>query len=95
MDCGICRILELRFNGEKVPPNVPKVLAVNGKRIRSRGEQGDNYLTVVYPTPDPNIDIDISRLQPGEVNILYIRMEYRLLPLSMAEDLAGAVRKWV
>lgn len=65
MDCGICNIMELRFNGEPVPLNTPKLLTVNGKQIKSRTEDGSAYLTVIFPTQDPNISIDISRLQPG------------------------------
>ena len=95
MDCGICNIMELRFNGEPVPLNTPKLLTVNGKQIKSRTEDGSAYLTVIFPTQDPNISIDISRLQPGETNILYIRLEYRQIPLRMAEDVAQAIKKWV
>ncbi len=95
MDCGICNIMELRFNGEPVPLNTPKLLMVNGKQIKSRTEDGSAYLTVIFPTQDPNISIDISRLQPGEINILYIRLEYRQIPLRMAEDVAQAIKKWV
>lgn len=95
MDCGICNIMELRFNGEPVPLNTPKLLTVNGKQIKSRAEDGSAYLTVIFPTQDPNISIDISRLQPGEINILYIRLEYRQIPLRMAEDVAQAIKKWV
>ncbi len=95
MDCGICNIMELRFNGKPVPLNTPKLLTVNGKQIKSRTEDGSAYLTVIFPTQDPNISIDISRLQPGEINILYIRLEYRQIPLRMAEDVAQAIKKWV
>lgn len=95
MDCGICNIMELRFNGERVPLNTPKLLTINGKQIRSKAEDGSMYLTVVFPTKDPNISIDIDRLQPGEENILYIRLEYKRIPLQMAEDLAGAIKKWL
>ncbi len=95
MDCGICNIMELRFNGERVPLNTPKVLTVNGKQIKSKAEDGSVYLTVIFPTSDPNISIDISRLQPGEVNILYIRLEYRQIPRQMAEDVSQAIKKWI
>ncbi|MDE6517211.1 MAG: methyltransferase domain-containing protein [Acetatifactor sp.] len=95
MDCGICNIMELRFNGEQVPLNTSKVLTVNGKLIKSKAEDGSVYLTVIFPTSDPNISIDISRLQPGEVNILYIKLEYRQIPRQMAEDVSQAIKKWI
>lgn len=94
MDCGICNIMELRFNGEKVLLNMPKLLTVNGKQIRSKTEDGSEYLTVVFPTEDPNISIDIDRLQPGEENILYIRLQYQRISPQMAREVAGAIRKW-
>ncbi len=95
MDCGICNIRELRFNGEQVPLNMPKVLTVNGKQIRSRTEDGEVYLTVIFPTTDPNISIDISRLQPGEINVLYIRLEFRQVPPDMLENVIQAMKKWI
>jgi len=94
MDCGICNIMELRFNGERVSFDTPRVLMVNGKQIKSRAEDGSARLTVIYPTDDPNISIDISRLQPKETNILYIRLEYRQVPLQMAEDVSRAIKRW-
>ena len=94
MSSGICNIMELRFNGEQVPLNMPRVLAVNGRQFKSRTEEDGMQITVVFPTQDPNINIDISRLHPGEVNDLYIRLEYQPLPLLMAENVAGAIRKW-
>lgn len=94
MDCGICNIMELRFNGERVPLNMPKLLTLNGRVIRSKTEDGGIYLTVVFPTGDPNISIDIDRLHPGAENILYIRLEYMRIPPQMARDVAGAVKKW-
>lgn len=94
MDCGICNIMELRFNGERVALNTPKLLTVNGSMVRSKTEEGSTYLTVLFPTADPNISIDIDRLHPGEENILYIRLEYTRIPGQMAQDLAGAIKKW-
>lgn len=94
MDCGICNILELRFNGEQVPLNTPKLLSCNGRTVRCKAEDGNTYLTVLFPTEDPNISIDIDRLHPGEENILYIRLEYTRIPARMARDLAGAMKKW-
>lgn len=95
MDCGICKIMDLRFNGEPVPFDKSKVLTVNGKRIRSRSEDGEAYLTVVFPTTDPNINIDISRLRPREVNILHIRLEFLQVPPDMLEDVTRAMKKWI
>ena len=94
MDCGICNILELRFNGEQVPLNTSKLLSCNGRTVRCKAEDGSTYLTVLFPTEDPNISIDIDRLHPGEENILYIRLEYTRIPARMARDLAGAMKKW-
>ncbi len=93
MDSGICNILEMRFNGEPVALNTSRLVVVNGKLIKSRETDGSIHLTAVFPTTDPNINIDIARLQPKAENTLYLRMEMVRLPMQMAEDMARAVRK--
>lgn len=95
MSSGICNIMELRFNGEQVPLNMRRVLAVNGRKFKSWTEEGGMHIMIIFPTQDPNINIDISRLHPREVNDLYIRLEYQLIPLPMAENVARSIRKWI
>lgn len=93
MDCGVCSIMELRLNGEEVPLNTSKLIEVNGKLIKTREEDGSIHLTAVFPTADPNIYIDVARLQLQEENKLYVRMETWRMSKQMAEDLARAVKR--
>lgn len=91
MDCGICRIAELRFNGEIVPLNTAR-LVVNGRLISYREKDGSMHLTAVFPTTDPNINIDIARLKPRAENTLSMRLEMVRMPLQMVKDVERAIR---
>ncbi len=93
-DSGICNILELRLNKKQVLLNTPRLVTVNGKLIKSKGEDGNTRLVAFFPTVDPNIQIDMSRLETKEVNTLFLRMEMVRMPLQMVEDIAGAIKKW-
>lgn len=93
MDCGICNIMEIRFNGETVPLNTSKLIVVNGRLIRSREKDGHTHLTAVFPTMDPNINIDIARLKPGAENTLSMRLEMIRMPLQIVEDVERALKR--
>ncbi len=87
-DSCMCKIRELTFNGERVPVETRGILHVNGRIIK-----GKDGVSLVFPTKDPNINIHISKLQPKAENILYMKLDVVCLPLEMAEDMAGAVKK--
>lgn len=93
MDCGICNIMEIRFNGETVPLNTSKLIVVNGRLIRSREKDGHTHLTAVFPTMDPNINIDTARLKPGAENTLSMRLEMIRMPLRIVEDVERALKR--
>ncbi len=94
-DSCMVKILEMTFNGERVPLEKKKVLLVNG-RICKPAETGDVYQpSIVFPTTDPNINIDLQQLERRAENTLYTRMEVVRLPLAMAQDMAGAVKKLI
>lgn len=93
MDCGICNIIEIRFNGETVPLNTSKLIVVNGRLIRSREKDGHTHLTAVFPTMDPNINIDMARLKPGAENTLSMRLEMIRMPLQIVEDVERALKR--
>lgn len=95
MDCGICNILELRFNGQTVPLNTSKLVVVNGRLIKSTEKDGSKHLTAVFSTKDPNINIDIARLQPGAENTLSMRLEMIRMPLQMVQDVERALRRLI
>ncbi len=87
-DSCMCKIREITFNGQSVPLEARGILHVNGKVIH--GKEG---ISLVFPTKDPNINISVSKLQPKAENILYMKMDVICLPLDVAEDMAGAVKR--
>ena len=91
---GMCKILEMTFNGQPVPLEKKGMLITNGKVIKSKDE-GKSCPSIVFPTKDPNININVKELQPQKENLLQVRMEVIRLPLKMAEDMAGAVKKLI
>lgn len=89
MDSCMVKIQEMTFNEMPVPLAKKKMLLTNGKL--TKGERP----SIVFPTTDPNINIDLRKLERKEVNTLHVRMEIVRLSLAMAEDMAGAVKKWI
>ncbi len=95
-DSCMVKILEMTFNGERVPLEKRKVLLVNGRICKPDKQEGDLYQpSIVFPTTDPNINIDLQLLPRKAENILYTRMEVVRIPLAMAQDMAGAVKKLI
>ena len=93
MDACMCKIVEMTFNGERVPLQKRKVMITNG-RVAKGQEEGDvNCPSIIFPTTDPNINIGISELERKATNSLYVKMEVVRLPLKMAQDMAAAVKK--
>lgn len=84
----MCKITEITLNGERVPVETRGILYLNGKVIK-----GNDGISMVFPTEDPNINLCISKLQPKAENHLYVSMEIVRLPMKMAEDMAKAVKK--
>ncbi len=87
MDSCIVKILEMTFNGVQVPLENRKVLISNGKIVKSVQP------TLVFATTDPNINIDIQKLEVLETNILYTKMEIVRISAPMAMDMSKAVKK--
>jgi len=93
MESCMCKVLEMTFNGERVPLQKRKVMITNG-RVAKGQEEDDVYRPIiVFPTADPNINIGISELQVKPTNTLYAKLEVARLPLKMAQDMAAAVKK--
>ena len=111
MDSCMVTIQEMTWNGERVPLEKRKLLRVNGRVAKPAGQkttagealektQMVYQPTIVFPTSDPNINIAVSGLphdkeKPSAENLLYVRMEIVRLPLKMAQDMAGAVKKLI
>lgn len=86
MDACVCRILEMTFNGELIPLQKRKMMIING--IMRKGSN-----SMVFPTADPNINLDITQLKREAENRLYVKMEVVRLPMDLAVDMAEAVKK--
>ena len=90
----VCKLQELTFNGAAVPLQDKKVFLTNGKLMKS-AEGDKNSPSVVFPTEDPNMNLQVGELSPKAENILYVRMEVVRLPLAVAKDMAAAVKRWI
>ncbi|MBD5459478.1 MAG: hypothetical protein HDR26_00820, partial [Lachnospiraceae bacterium] len=87
MDPCIVRIDELVFNGKEIPLGNKKIVYTNGRMLKSSP-------SFLFAAADPNICIRVADLDMGEENKLTIRMRIIRLPQDIAEDMAGAVKKF-
>ena len=93
-DCCMVKILDMSFNGERVPLEKRKVLQSNGRILKPAGrEEGCYQPGIVFPVTDPNIYIDLTLLERRAENTLCARMEIVRLPMDMVQDMAKAVKK--
>jgi hypothetical protein len=86
MSSCVVKLKELTFNGEPINYRNKRFVVTNGKLA------GDSF---VFATQDPNINIKIAELPKQQDNVLGVKIEVRLLPLDIAQDLAGAVKKLI
>ena len=94
MDCCVVKILEMTFNGLEVPLSNRKMWQTNGKVMKGTDAETGRYQpSIVFATEDPNISLDITGLNPVGENVFTARIEVVRLPLAMAQDMAGAVKK--
>lgn len=94
-DSCMVKILEMSLNGERVPLERRKLLAANGKILKPAKGETVYQPGIVFPTKDPNILIDLTSLKREAENILSAKMEIVRLPLNMAQDMAGAVKRLI
>lgn len=87
MDYCIVKVLEVTFNGERVPLEKKKVLLVNGR------SSGGEKPSIVFATEDPNFGINLQMLSPQAENTLYASFEVTRIPKNVAEDLCSALAK--
>lgn len=88
MDACVVRVAELTWNGERIPLRNKKVFSTNGKRLKTADG-------AVFPTKDPNLCIQVSRLNCRPENILCAKLEIARLPMPVAEAMASSVKKLV
>lgn len=81
----VVKIGELVLNGNGIPLQ-KRYLETNGKTIKSG--------CYVFETSDPNIVIKVSELPMAGENTLTVKMEVSPISTELAQDVAGAVKKW-
>ena len=81
----IVEMEEMTWNGETVPLDKNKLFAVNGKIAKPA--------TLIFPTEDPNININLQDFKFMDENTLTLRMSIVRVPVSMAGKLANSVKK--
>lgn len=92
--CAV-KIREMTFNGATVPLHKRKLLYANGSIISPADREGEKDCPgIVFATEDPNINVNLERLERKEENVLRTRMEIVRLPMPIAKDMeAGSRRK--
>lgn len=80
----IVRIEELLLNGVTVPITRKTVLA-NGKSVKTG--------TWIFPTSDPNLTIQVSKLPMQGKNILSVKLKLSPLPEEIAAEINDSIRK--
>ena len=88
LPCAV-RVQEMTFNGKDILEDWSSILSANG-RIMMPVEQrnGRGCPVIVLPTEDPNVNVDLRRLERRKSNILWVRMEMEGIILPMAQSLA-------
>ena len=74
----ICKIKEVKINGEDIVKQDSSALTVNGNKV------GD---TIVFATMDPNICIRLSELALEEENDISLILEISIMSMEMCKDL--------
>lgn len=88
MDSCVVKLRSLLWNGAQLPLENRKALITNGKILK-----GGQDASVVFATTDPNLNINLAVLERQAENTLSVELEIVRLPLALAEDMAGAVKK--
>lgn len=89
------KIKDMALNGEAIPIGNKKVLFANGKVLKSAGKNDGNGPSILFATDDPNIYVDISSLDRQGENEVSVCMDIVRMPMEMAKDMAGAVKKLI
>ena len=96
MGSCIVKILEMTFNGERAPLEKHKFLIPNGRIMKPADKKSEVYQPgIVFPTTDPNLNIDLQGLDRKGENVLYTRMKITQVPLEIAEDMFANVKRLI
>ena len=93
MDACMVKVKELTFNGVEIPLQNKKNLLINGRLLKASRKEDANHPSMVFPTTDPNINLVLEGLERKGENVLTANMEIVRIPMEMAQDMAGAVKR--
>lgn len=93
MDAGICNVLSMELNGSLVDLHKNKFVIVNGKLMKGKGEANEDILTAIFPSQDPNLNFDLTKLPMKGENEVKLVMEMIRVPQNMAQILSDNVKK--
>lgn len=91
MDSCIVKFREIFWNWERIPVENKKVMSTNGRVLKDSGGR-TGCPSVVFPTEDPNISINVAGLNQLPENVLSVKLEVVRISLAMAKDMANAAR---
>ncbi len=93
MDSCMVKICALTLNGVEIPLQNKKNLLINGRLIKAARKEEAYHPSMVFATTDPNINLVLEGLERKGENVLYASMEIVRMPMEMAMDMAGAVKR--
>ncbi|MBD5457099.1 MAG: methyltransferase domain-containing protein [Lachnospiraceae bacterium] len=91
MDACIVKFREIFWNWERIPIENKKIMSTNGRLLKDSGGR-TGCPSVVFPTVDPNISLNVAGLNQLPENVLSVKLEVVRVPLAMAKDMANAAR---
>ena len=91
--CAV-KIREMTFNGVTVPLHKRKLLYANGSIVSPADKEGEKDCpSIVFATDDPNINVNLERLERKEENVLRTRLEIVRLPMPIAKDMEARSKR--
>ena len=91
--CAV-KVREMTFNGATVPLHKRKLLYVNGSIVSPADKDGERDCpSLVFATEDPNINVNLERLERKETNIFRVRLEIVRLPMPVARDMEARCKR--
>ena len=91
--CAV-KVREMTFNGATVPLHKRKLLYVNGSIVSPADKDGERDCpSLVFATEDPNINVNLERLERKETNIFRVRLGIVRLPMPVARDMEARCKR--
>ena len=84
-DSCVVQVKELTLNGVPIPTDNKKIFLINGRIAKPA--------TLIFPTIDPNIHINLTELDRKAENTVHVCMEVARVPLAMTEAMAKSVKR--